>query len=232
MKPEDIEVYQKDSITKQQLLRANRDLKKGRFPGSASAPVQKYATAEFIVSEVNKLKTAEEKEGILQEFKEMGFLTPEVQEGVKMINKMKEADLSKTDREMFIYEPGLIRAQKIIVRVDQIDTSKSKEKYLQNITEVGLLDEKTKELIIFLNGLIKEEKGGWRDEVMGIQISGDKPLFRVSPTPQSTVRIEPATPTPQPTVRIAPSTRQEATMETGNIVAEERYIIDDVLEGL
>jgi len=230
MKPEDVEVFRGDSVTNRQLLRAKRDLKRSRFPESAGAAVQKYATAEFIVSEVNKLKTAEEKEGKLQEFKESGYLTPEVREGIKMVNRMKNLDLSKADREMFLYEPGLIRAKKIIVRVNQFDTGTKKDQYLQRLTDVGLLDEKTMELVKFLNALKEEEADGWREDVMGIQISKDKPLLRVSPTPQSTVRITPPEVAPAPEVIPAPAPEiasppvVETVPQTG-----ERYIIDSAL---
>ena len=79
-----------------------------------------YYSAEKIYSEVNKLPKDDRagRAAKLQEFRNRGYNTEEINQAIITISKLEKEGMTKTDRELLLFSPD-VRAKKIIDRFEE-----------------------------------------------------------------------------------------------------------------
>ncbi len=110
-----------------------------------------YYSAEKIYSEINKLPKDDRagRAAKLQEFRNRGYNTEEINQAIITISKLEKEGMTKTDRELLLFSPD-VRAKKIIDRFEGISTKKRKQELLKLYQKYGILDEETQKAIIEL----------------------------------------------------------------------------------
>ena len=151
---------------KQNVRQGKQELKKGKFPTALDEGRANFIAAEFVYSQIKKAGSQEEESKIVKQLQDKGILNREVATVVDDLIEMEKSNLTKTDREMLLYNPGIVRAQMIVERHRQFGKPENAEKFLATLEAFGLLDEKTGEALRTLGKTRREKK-----EKAGIEIS-------------------------------------------------------------